>query len=133
MNKVLLIGNLTKDPELRETPSGVSVCHFSLAVTRAYTNDGERKTDFFNCVAWRGTGENLARYQKKGSKIAVYGSIQIRDYEDRDGIRRTAVDIVANDVEFLSARSSEETDEMPRSGRNRPTLQAMEDDSDIPF
>lgn len=133
MNKVLLIGNLTKDPELRETPSGVSVCHFSLAVTRAYTNDGERKTDFFNCVAWRGTGENLARYQKKGSKIAVYGSIQIRDYEDRDGIRRTAVDIVANDVEFLSARSSEETDEMPRSGRNRPTLQAMDDDSDIPF
>lgn len=108
MNKVILIGNLTKDPELRETPSGVTVCHFSLAVTRAYTNDGERKTDFFNCVAWRGLGENLARYQKKGSKISVVGSIEFRDYEDRDGIKRTAVDIVAQDIEFLSSRAADE-------------------------
>lgn len=131
MNKVILIGNLTKDPELRETPSGVTVCHFSLAVTRAYTNDGERKTDFFNCVAWRGLGENLARYQKKGSKISIVGSIEFRDYEDRDGIKRTAVDIVAQDIEFLSSRAADESSDEPR--RTRPTLQAMNDDNDIPF
>ena len=132
MNKVFLIGNLTRDPELSETPSGVAVCHFSIAVNRNYqSGDGERQTDFFNCVAWRGLGENLARYQKKGSKISVVGSIEFRDYEDRDGIKRTAVDIVAQDIEFLSSRAADESSDEPR--RTRPTLQAMDDDNDIPF
>ena len=132
MNKVFLIGNLTRDPELSETPSGVAVCHFSIAVNRNYSSgDGERQTDFFNCVAWRGLGENLARYQKKGSKISVVGSIEFRDYEDRDGIKRTAVDIVAQDIEFLSSRAADESSDEPR--RTRPTLQAMDDDNDIPF
>lgn len=98
MNKVILIGNLTRDPELSETNSGIAVCRFGLAVNRQYSSsDGERETDFFQVTAWRGTGENVARYCKKGHKVAVVGSIQMRNYEDREGVKRTAVDIVALD------------------------------------
>lgn len=140
MNKVFLIGNLTRDPELTTTPSGVSVCRFAIAVNRNYTSaDGERQTDFFNITAWRGLGERVAQYQKKGSKVAVTGSIQIRNYEDNQGVRRTAVDIIAEDVEFLSPKNnnedgSQESYSAPASsGKKKPVLQAFEDDSDIPF
>ena len=106
MNKVFLIGNLTRDPELTETASGVSVCHFTIAVKRSYTTgDGERETDFLNCTAWRGLADSVARFCTKGSKVAVSGSIQIRDYEDNNGQKRTAVDIIAQDVEFLTPRT----------------------------
>ena len=141
MNKVFLIGNLTRDPELTETASGVPVCHFSIAVNRGYaTQDGERQTDFFNCTAWRAMAETIARYTKKGKKVAVSGSIQLRNYEDNQGVKRTAVDIIAQDVEFLSPRESEDSfddvNEMPRASaapKRKPMLQAMDDDSDIPF
>lgn len=139
MNKVFLIGNLTRDPELTETASGVAMCRFSIAVNRNYTSqDGERQTDFFNCTAWRGQAETIARYTKKGNKIAVMGSIQLRDYEDNQGVKRTAVDIIAQDVEFLSPKSSDSFDDVadaPRQStpKKKPTLQAMDDDSDIPF
>ena len=140
MNKVFLIGNLTRDPELTETASGVPVCHFSIAVNRNYSSqDGERQTDFFNCTAWRAMAETIARYTKKGKKVAVVGSIQLRNYEDNQGVKRTAVDIIAQDVEFLSPRENEDSfddaNEMPRSSapKRKPTLQAMDDDSDIPF
>ena len=109
MNKVFLIGNLTRDPELSETNSGIAVCRFGLAVNRQYaSSDGERETDFFQVTAWRGTGENVARYCKKGHKVAVVGSIQMRNYEDREGVKRTAVDIVAQDVEFLTQRARDD-------------------------
>lgn len=102
MNKVFLIGNLTRDPELSETNSGIAVCRFGLAVNRQYaSSDGERETDFFQVTAWRGTGENVARYCKKGHKVAVVGSIQMRNYEDREGVKRTAVDIVAQDDVYI--------------------------------
>ena len=140
MNKVFLIGNLTRDPELSETAGGVPVCHFSIAVNRNYSSqDGERQTDFFNCTAWRAMAESIARYTKKGKKVAVVGSIQLRNYEDNQGVKRTAVDIIAQDVEFLSPRengdSFDEMDEAPRqsAGKRKPMLQAMDDDSDIPF
>ena len=140
MNKVFLIGNLTRDPELSETAGGVPVCHFSIAVNRNYSSqDGERQTDFFNCTAWRAMAETIARYTKKGKKIAVVGSIQLRNYEDNQGVKRTAVDIIAQDVEFLSPRengdSFDEMDEAPRQSapKRKPMLQAMDDDSDIPF
>ena len=139
MNKVFLIGNLTRDPELTETNSGVSLCRFSIAVNRTYSgNDGERKTDFFNVVAWRGLGENVARYAKKGNKVAVSGSIELRNYEDSQGVKRTGVDIVAQDVEFLTPRGSSgdgyESDAPAAPAREkRATLQAFDDDSDIPF
>ena len=107
MNKVFLIGNLTRDPELSETAGGVPVCHFSIAVNRNYSSqDGERQTDFFNCTAWRAMAESIARYTKKGKKVAVVGSIQLRNYEDNQGVKRTAVDIIAQDVEFLSPREN---------------------------
>lgn len=118
MNKVILIGNLTRDPELSETNSGIAVCRFGLAVNRQYSSsDGERETDFFQVTAWRGTGENVARYCKKGHKVAVVGSIQMRNYEDREGVKRTAVDIVAQDVEFLTQRARDDDgqyDGLPR-------------------
>lgn len=140
MNKVFLIGNLTRDPELTETAGGVPVCHFSIAVNRNYSSpDGERQTDFFNCTAWRAMAESIARYTKKGKKVAVVGSVQLRNYEDNQGVKRTAVDIIAQDVEFLSPRengdSFDEMDEAPRQSaqKRKPVLQAMDDDSDIPF
>ncbi len=142
MNKVFLIGNLTRDPELTETSSGVAICRFSIAVNRNYTSGGERQTDFFNCTAWRGLGENVARYAKKGNKVAVMGSVELRNYEDSQGVRRTAVDINCNDVEFLTPRgasgdSGYESDIAPaqQSERrsNKPSLQSFDDDGDIPF
>ena len=138
MNKVFLIGNLTRDPELTETPSGVAVCRFAIAVNRNYTsNDGERQTDFFNCTAWRGQAETIARYTKKGNKVAVTGSIQLRNYEDNQGVKRTAVDIIVQDVEFLTPKSEGgEFDEAPRSAaqpKKKPSLRPMDDDGDIPF
>lgn len=145
MNKVFLIGNLTRDPELTETASGVSICRFAIAVNRNYSGpDGERKTDFFNVTAWRGLGETVSRFAHKGNKVAVSGSIELRNYEDSQGVKRTAVDIIAQDVEFLSPRSSNGGDSgyesdvpMATNGGNKsskkPTLQSFDDDGDIPF
>ncbi|MDE7453575.1 MAG: single-stranded DNA-binding protein [Clostridia bacterium] len=137
MNRVFLIGNLTRDPELTETTSGVSLCRFAIAVNRNYSSgDGERKTDFFNCVAWRGLGENVARYAKKGNKVAVMGSVELRNYEDSTGAKRTAVDIVCNDVEFLTPKgtqSGDDYDSPAPAEKKRAALQAFDDDSDIPF
>ena len=142
MNKVFLIGNLTRDPELTETAGGIKICRFAIAVNRNYSgSDGERKTDFFNVVAWRGLGETVARFAKKGNKVAVSGSIELRNYEDSQGVRRTAVDVVAQDVEFLTPRgqSDEGFDNYPAqsndtpAGNRKPALQAFDDDGDIPF
>lgn len=138
MNKVILIGNLTRDPELTETSAGVQICRFSLAVSRNYAGaDGERKTDFFNCTAWRGLAETISRYTSKGKKIAVVGSIEMRNYEDSEGNKRTAVDIIAQDVEFLSPRTTEsepsETHTDTPKCKSKPQLQSFDDDGDIPF
>lgn len=134
MNKVFLIGNLTHDPELSETNSGISVCRFSVAVNRRRTGDGEQQTDFFNVTAWRGLADNVSRFCKKGNKVAVAGSIQIRQYEDRDGRKRTSVDVNADEVEFLTPKNAErdESDYVP-TAKKKPTLEEFDDDSDIPF
>ena len=137
MNKVFLIGNLTRDPELSETNSGVSVCRFGLAVNRRRAaGDGEPQVDFFNVTAWRNLAETVSRFVKKGNKVAVTGSIQIRNYEDNSGQKRTFVDIVADDVEFLTPKGSgngAEDDFVPAAPKKKPTLEAFDDDSDIPF
>lgn len=139
MNKIFLIGNLTRDPELTETSSGVSICRFAIAVNRNYSGaDGERKTDFFNVTAWRGLGETVARYAKKGNKVAVSGSLEIRNYEDSQGNKRTGVDVIAQDVEFLTPRSNSDgyEQDVPASAapsRQKPALQSFDDDGDIPF
>lgn len=141
MNKVFLIGNLTRDPELSETSGGVSVCHFAIAVNRSYSSaDGDRQTDFFNVTAWRALAENISRYCKKGNKVAVSGSVQIRNYEDNQGNKRMAVDVIAQDVEFLTQRSANGGDDFydapassPAPAKKKPALQTFDDDGDIPF
>ena len=137
MNKVFLIGKLTRDPELSETNSGVALCRFAIAVNRRFSSgDAERQTDFFNVTAFRGQAENIARFCKKGNKVAVAGSIQIRNYEDNNGQRRTFVDVVADEVEFLSPKNSGgDSDDYaaPSSPRKKPALEPFDDDGDIPF
>ena len=137
MNKVFLIGNLTRDPELSETNTGVSVCRFGIAVNmRRAAGDGEPQVDFFNITAWRSLAETVNRFLKKGNKVAVTGSIQVRNYEDNSGQKRTFVDIIADDVEFLTPKGSAggaEDDFVPAAPKKKPTLEAFDDDSDIPF
>ena len=108
MNKVYLIGNLTRDPEMRSTSTGIPVCNFSIAVNRRFKNaqTGQQETDFFNIVAWRQLAELCGRYLAKGRKVAVFGSIQTRTYEAQDGSKRSAFDIVADEVEFLSSANA---------------------------
>ena len=111
MNKVILIGNLTKDPELTTTTSGISVCRFSLAVSRRFTNsEGERETDFINIVVWRNLAENCHKFLRKGSKAAVVGNIQTRSYDAQDGSKRYVTEVVAEEVEFVGARANDGAD-----------------------
>ncbi len=108
MNKVILIGNLTKDPELTTTTSGISVCRFSLAVSRRFTNsEGERETDFINVVVWRNLADNCHKFLRKGSKAAVVGNIQTRSYDAQDGSKRYVTEVVAEEVEFVGARAND--------------------------
>lgn len=103
MNRVHLIGNLTRDPETRTTGTGLTVCSFTLAVNRrTRKQDGTQETDFINVTAWRTLGENCAKYLSKGKKAGVSGSIQTRTYEAQDGSKRHAFEVVADEVEFLS-------------------------------
>lgn len=110
LNCAVIMGRLTADPELRTTPNGISVTSFSVAVDRSYQRAGEdRQTDFINVVAWRNTAEFVSRYFRKGSMIAVQGSIQTRNYEDRNGNKRTAFEIVADNVSFCGSKSESGT------------------------
>lgn len=130
MNKVFLIGNLTREVEMNETPSGVAVCKFSIAVSRDYTNgDGERETDFFNVVVWRGKAETCTKYLKKGSKVAIVGSLQNRSWEDKDGNKRIVTEIVASEVEFLTPKSNDEEQEAPKPRRQLEPI----DENQLPF
>lgn len=107
LNRVVLVGRLTKDPELRYTPSGVPVATFTLACNRPFTNQqGEREADFINCVVWRKPAENVANYLKKGSLAGVDGRIQTRSYEGQDGRRVYVTEVVADSVQFLEPRNS---------------------------
>ncbi len=134
MNKVILVGNLTRDPELTETSNGTAVCRFSIAVQRDYANaEGNREADFFNITVWRGKAESCGKYLKKGNKVAVVGSLQTRSYEDKDGIKRNVTDIVASEVEFLTPKSAQDSEDAPiTETRKRPQLEAI-DDNQLPF
>ncbi|EAF8831188.1 single-stranded DNA-binding protein [Listeria monocytogenes] len=105
MNRVVLVGRLTKDPELRYTPAGVAVTTFTLAVNRAFTNqNGEREADFIQCVVWRKPAENVANFLKKGSMAGVDGRVQTRNYEGNDGKRVYVTEIAAESVQFLEPK-----------------------------
>ena len=110
MNKIMLIGNLGKDPEMNYTPSGVAVTKFSLAVnriTKSSTGEREKETEWFNIVAWRQLAETCNTYLHKGSKVYIEGRLQQRKYTDRNGIERTAIDVIANDMEMLTPKSEQ--------------------------
>ena len=133
MNKCILIGNLTKDPELTTTSNGVAVCRFSIAVSRRYANsDGERETDFLNIVVWRNLGENCHKFLKKGSKVGIVGNIQSRSYDATDGSKRYVTEIVAEEVEFLSTKQADGEDMKPAGDSEVAKLQPIDDDG-LPF
>ncbi len=143
MNRAILIGNLTRDPEHRMTPNNLSVTTFSIAVNRRFAQ-GEQKTDFFNIVTWRGLADNCAKFLQKGSKVGVVGSLQTRQYDDKNGVRRYITEIVADEVEFLTAKGtggSEYRDDSRGGGQPSADdlfgdeLSAFEpvDDAELPF
>lgn len=122
LNNVALVGRLTADPELRTTPQGTNVCSFCLAVNRDYVKKGaERQTDFIDVVAWDKTAEAICKYLKKGSQMSLVGSIQTRNYEDRDGKKRKTTEVVATTVSFLDKKET----------KDEPVIAS--DDEDMPF
>ncbi len=136
MNKVVLIGNLARDPEITTTNSGVSVCRFSLAVQRRFSSqDGGSTADFFNIVVWRGLAENCHKFLRKGSKCAVSGRIQNSSYEAQDGTKRYTTEIVAEDVEFLGSKPADGTDLQPAPKSSNDASAELEpiDDDSLPF
>ncbi|NLI70500.1 MAG: single-stranded DNA-binding protein [Firmicutes bacterium] len=136
LNRIILIGRLTRDPELRYTPSGAAVATFTLAVDRRFSNQhGERETDFIRIVVWQKLAETCANYIEKGRLVGVEGRLQTRSYDDKEGIRRNIAEVVADNVQFL---------EWPRDDQKRKPSEASNDselefkdgdikDDDIPF
>ena len=138
INKVFLIGNLTKDPELSATSAGINYCKFSIAVQRKYAGEnGERETDFIPLVAWKGQAELCCKYLKKGSKVAVVGSFQTGSYSTKDGVKKYVSQVNVEEIEFLSTKGhrGEDNDDF-----DKPIKQEKEgfdpstvDDSSLPF
>lgn len=108
MNKVLLLGRLTADPELRQTQNNISVASFTVAVNRPFVKGAERQADFIDCVAWRNTAEFVCKYFNKGKPILVEGRLQVRSYEDKQGIKRRATDVVCDNVNFVEGAAKNE-------------------------
>ncbi len=137
MNKIMLIGNLTRDPELRATSSGVSVCSFTIAVNRRFAQQGgERQTDFFRINAWRALGETCQKYLAKGRKVAVMGELQARSYVGNDGQTRYSLDVSADEIEFLTPRSEQGGGAPMASGASAPpdlSGFADVDEDELPF
>jgi single-strand DNA-binding protein len=141
MNRVVLVGRLTKDPDLRYTPNGVPVATFTLAVNRPFSNQqGERESDFINCVVWRKPAENVANFLKKGSLAGVDGRLQTRNYEGQDGKRVYVTEVQAESVQFLDTKGEKKQDKPAQ----QPTTRISEDpfqgngqidisDDDLPF
>ena len=149
LNKVIMGGRLTADPELKQTPSGVSVCTFSVAVNRRYNSkDASQQTqaDFFNITAWRATAEFVSKYFRKGSSICVIGSLQNRTWTDQQGAKHYATDIIADEVSFVDSRSeSAGASQMPYTpdayatpsfssdANSAPKFEELKTDDDLPF
>lgn len=132
MNKVVLIGNLTKDVDFSTTASGLSVARFTLAVSRRYTNaNGERETDFLPVVVWRDLADNCNKYLRKGNKCAVIGEVQTRSYDAQDGTKRYVTEIIANEVEFLTPKQDSAA-EAPKAEAPKNDLEPI-DDGGLPF
>ena len=130
LNRAILIGRLTKDPELRQTPNGTSVCTFTVAVNRPYRADREQQADFIEVVAWKGAAEFVTKYFTKGKMIIVEGAIQTRSYEDRSGNKRKAVEVVANNVQFGEPKRDERSVDIRC---DEPDYSEVDDNGDRPF
>lgn len=142
INRVVLVGRLTRDPELRYTPNGVAVANFNIAVNRPYTDDnGERAADFINCVVWRKPAENLASYMKKGNLIAVEGRIQTRTYESDEGRTVFVTEVLASNIQYLESKSKSKSggqgnnsqDDYQYAGSNDFVEPIDISDDDLPF
>lgn len=129
MNKAILVGNLTKDPELTTTQSGINVTRFTVACQRKYANEnGERDCDFINCVAWRASAEFIHKYFKKGNKIGIVGTIQTRSYDAEDGTKRYVTEVVVEESEFVQSKR----DDGSQAENSKPELTPVDDDN-LPF
>ena len=145
LNRIVIMGRLTRDPELRRTGSGIAVTSFTVAVDRDFApkDGGERETDFIDCVAWRGTGEFVDKYFSKGSMAVVSGRLQIRQWTDKEGNKRRSAEILADNVYFGGSKKKSESNESEQaSGGNedaysyapQPEFAEMDDDDDqLPF
>lgn len=141
-NKSILIGRLVADPELKKTPNDVSVVSFRIAVDRPYRKDAERQADFIDIVAWRGTAEFISEYFKRGSAIGIEGRIQTRNYTDKEGNKRTAFEVLAENTFFVEGSSKggsdKKADDAPKMSKAAPAaaaddFQEVEEDDDLPF
>lgn len=142
LNKVILGGRLVATPELKQTPSGVAVCSFTLAVNRKFSKDGQQEADFINCQAWRVTAEFINRYFRKGSSICISGSIQTRSWQDQNGQKRFATDVVVDEAMFVDGKNDAQgtgtftADQTPAPAYNAPqtpNFEELKTDDDLPF
>ena len=138
LNSVVLVGRLTKDPELRYTPNNQAVATFSLAVNRNFkSQNGERETDFINCVIWRQQAENLANWAKKGALIGITGRIQTRNYENQQGQRVYVTEVVADSFQLLESKKDRENNSQPTVDSHQNFARQAEpmdiSDDDLPF
>ena len=136
MQKWIGIGNLVKDPEFQTTTSGLSVCKFTVAVQRRFKNEnGESEADFINIVTWRNLAENCNKYLRKGNKVCVTGVIQTRNYDAQDGTKRYITEIIADDIEFLTASKENENKPKTESQNRQEVMQHFEpiNDDRLPF
>ena len=139
-NKVILIGNMTADPELKQTASGISVCSFNIAINRRFSKEGEQACDFISIVSWRQQAEFVSKYFKKGMPILICGQLQTRTWTDNQGNKRYATEVVADEVSFVgNNESSTEAKSEPSTyvptayGGNNPHFEEIPNDGDLPF
>ena len=136
MNRVVLVGRLTRDPELRTSGNGNSFVNFTIAVNRTFaSSNGEREADFINCVAWRNTADFITKYTHKGNKIGVTGSLQTRTYDAQDGTKRYVTEVVADEAELYTPKSENENKPKTEAQAKQETMQNFEpiDDQNLPF
>ena len=126
INKAIIAGNLTADPELRQTQNKTSVCRFSIGVGRKFAKEGEKHTDFLTAVAWRRSAEYICKYAHKGDLLLVEGEIQTRDFATKDGKKQTVTEIVVDDVSILRSKEARQAEE-------KPQFEELPDDGDLPF
>lgn len=138
LNKVILGGRITNDLELKQTPSGVCVCSFAIAVSRKVGKDKEQQTDFITCVAWRNTAEFIHRYFRKGSSIAIVGNIQTRSWDDKNGGKRYATEVIVDEAMFVDSKNDGEAVQSAgateaQAAPVQPNFENIPLDDDLPF